>query len=120
MRYFGRLQHREFTDLALVVGPYARWTENDYEDLQRYKPEVLLGYRVILMTSTEVVNGAHRGLRPEKVIVLDAYEEYGWEHWRRFNNELRAAVIMGYFPKYEIWQRNLEGLGMMRLTEHVR
>jgi hypothetical protein len=98
VRYFGRTLHPEFTDLAFVVGPNARWTEGDYEDLQRYMPEVLLGYRVRLFTEQDILQGRHRGYRPEKVVLLE-----GTYSGNRFYAEVRYAVSMGHFPKVEWW-----------------
>ena len=105
-----RVQRPEYSDLALVVGPNVRWTENGYEDLQRHHPEVLLGYRVRLFTAHDVVFGRHRGLRPEKVVVLNAAYREG----PRFEDELRAAVVTGYFPKFEVWHVH-RGTGIWRV-----
>lgn len=101
MRYFGRTLHPEFTDLALVIGPNVRWVECDYEDLQRYRPEVLLGYSVRLLTAEDMLKGKHHGRRPEKVVLLSA--EYDSREAWRLRDEIHYAVSSGYFPKVETW-----------------
>lgn len=111
MRYFNRTLNPEFTDLALVVGPNVRWTEDDYEDLQRYHPEVLLGYRVRLLTARDVVEGRHRGLRPEKVVVLNAAYREG----PKLEDALLASVAVGFFPKFEVWHVD-RGRGTWRVS----
>lgn len=61
------LQRPEWTDLAVVLGPNMRWVEHDYDDLVRHAPEVLLGYRVRLATTTDRL----WGYQIRKLVILD-------------------------------------------------
>ncbi len=67
----GLILRMDYTDLAVVVGPNVRWVEYDYEDICRYAPEVLLGYRVLLTTAAQVTHGYLRGRRPVKIVCVD-------------------------------------------------
>lgn len=67
----GRTARRDYTDLMVVVGPNARWTEVSTNDLRKVHPEVFLGYRVRLMTLDEANRGMMRGMRLSKVLVLE-------------------------------------------------
>lgn len=93
------MQRLDYTDLAVVVGPNVRWVEFDYEDLCRYAPEVLLGYRVLLMTFDQVERGGLRGRRPLKVVMLEGPGVLS-HRWRR---EL-AQVSLDLDVKFE-WYR---------------
>jgi hypothetical protein len=66
-----RLRNLWYSDLAIVLGPNLRWAENDTDDLQRWYPEVLLGYRVRTMTVDTASRGRLRGSSPRKVVILD-------------------------------------------------
>jgi hypothetical protein len=114
VRYLGKTLHKEFTDLALVIGPNARWVEDDYEDLQRDQPEVLLGYRVRLYTAFDIERGQHRGTRPEKVVLLDAPFRDD-SQWERVHQEVQACLASGYFPKAEVWHVHRRE-GIWRIT----
>ena len=99
MRYFGRIQHREFSDLAVVIGPNVRWVQDDYEDLQEFAPEVLLGYRVLLTTPDDVRIRSTAGLRIEKIVVLDGISRS--RMWQRALVELESRLVASEFPKIE-------------------
>jgi hypothetical protein len=73
MRYYDRIQETQWSDLAVVMGPNVRWTEDDYEDLQRYAPEVLLGLRVLLCTPADALRKT-RGRLIHRVILLDGLD----------------------------------------------
>lgn len=103
MRYFGKTLHPEYTDLAVVLGPNVRWVEDDYEDLQRFAPEVLLGYRVRLTTIDSVRSGHTRGLRIDKIVVLEGPEMYETRALQAVR-EIRFSQVGAYFPKVE-WYR---------------
>lgn len=95
-----RIQHPEFTDLAVVIGPDVRWVQDDYEDLQRYRPEVLLGYRVILATPGTF----HRktwGRWVTKFIVLDGtFRNPGWY---RCHNDMYMTLERYPWARIEQW-----------------
>lgn len=76
----GKILRSEYTDLLVIIGPNVREVLEDYEDLYHRYPEVLLGYRVLLVTGHDVRMGALHG-RGEvaKIIVLDGTEaDYSW------------------------------------------
>lgn len=99
-RYYDRIHHPEFSDMAVVLGTNVRWVEDDYRDLQEHAPEVLLGYRVRLFSVDSVLRGMSRGLRIEKLVVLDGPDMYG----RRAEEavmDLYYGQIGAHFPKVE-------------------
>jgi hypothetical protein len=67
------IEHRNretrYTDWCVVVGPNMRWVEDDYEDLMRTFPEVLLGYRVHPTTVDHLLAGKY-WRAPKKIVVL--------------------------------------------------
>lgn len=70
-----RTVNPHYTDLAVVLGPNLRFVQFDFEDLQRFAPEVLLGYRVRLATVDSVSRGALRGLYISKLVILDGISQ---------------------------------------------
>lgn len=112
MRYHGRTLRPEYTDLALVVGPNLAWVEDDYEDLQRTYPEVLLGYRIRLMTVQQVAQGRVHGMRPTKVIWLDGCERNPF--WKQARNVLQASTAVTPFGRVEEWHVH-RGCGVERV-----
>lgn len=100
-RYYGRILHPEFTDLAVVIGPNARWVEDDYEDLQRSRPEVLLGYRVKLLTPWDINRNGLKRWMPVKIIVLHGSEET--IQWHNVRNELKAYLENFEWARVEYW-----------------
>ena len=77
---------RGYTDLAVVLGPNVRWTLDDFEDLERFAPEVLLGYDVLLGVP-HVFRGSLRGHRPTKVVLLNHPNKQ--PEWYRAVEDLR-------------------------------
>lgn len=93
---FGHTLRRDYTDLAVVMGPNMRWVENDVYDLMRYRPEVLLGYRIRLV----VPNNAIRGLQIKKLIILEG------PYSKQQERQMMDAVYMvefWEFGKIETW-----------------
>jgi hypothetical protein len=97
----GQVSNAPYTDLAVLMGPYARWTEDDYEDLVHQVPEVFLGYRVLL-TTVDLAPQHLRGRRLHKAVISDAATLTG-----RFTNAmgalLPALVPTEGTPRYEYW-----------------
>lgn len=89
-----------YTDLCIVIGPDVRWVENDVEDLLRYRPEVLLGYRV-MMTTAALADIRLCGTHPEKVVILDF--PYSDSQSRAIMNTVEPSLTRAYFPKVERW-----------------
>jgi hypothetical protein len=106
----GRINRPEFTDLAVVVGPWAHWTEDDVEDLNTKYPEVLLGYRVLPTTVYDVNRGALRGRRVSKVIILD--EATRMPDSARAFTEILGSMVGSYFHKIEWWYVHRERGGI--------
>lgn len=95
-RTWAEVRSTRYTDTCLVIGPNLRWTEMDFRDLWREKPEVFLGYRIKLVSPNR---RDLRGHYPKKVVSFDGpfnfqYEEVLrdlrrqvalaegiWEHW---------------------------------------
>ena len=104
---FGQVFNRRFTDLAVVMGPSVRWVQDDTEDLLRWMPEVLLGYRVRMMTPNDRI----RGLRVKKLIILDG--PYTPEQKRQL---MDAAFMVEFWEigKIEIWHVH-RGEGIWRI-----
>jgi hypothetical protein len=106
VRYFDRIQHPEYTDLAVVMGPNVRWTEYDYLDLQQHAPEVLLGYRVLLMTPDSAPHKL-RGRWIKKLVLLK-----GLEHKHpRIRHAIQDAIFMteiadGKVEEYDVYRGN--------------
>lgn len=71
---FDQIRNPHYTDLAILIGPYTSWVEYAYVDLQRYAPEVLLGYRVRLATADSAFRHHLRGYRASKLVVLDGIQ----------------------------------------------
>ena len=106
---YDRVVHPEYTDTCVVVGPDVRWIEDDVEDLLQYRPEVLLGYRVKMVTAADAYRAA-RGQRVTKVVVLDAeYTTIGL----RGIEELVRSTHVEYFGKVERWFVH-RGIGIWR------
>lgn len=78
MSLIERIQRPEWTDLAVVMGPNVRWVECDYEDLVRYAPEVLLGYRVLLATPDSALRLRGRNIR--KLVLLKGLDHSNQSH----------------------------------------
>lgn len=98
MTRFDQVHNRQYTDLAVVMGPTVRWTLADYDDLQEHAPEVLLGYRVRL-TTPEMVHHRLRGLVVSKVVLLDSLDTNPRAHYAV--NELLYFVSRAVYPKVE-------------------
>ena len=63
------IRRRDWTDVALLVGPNMRWVEDDYPTLIRKRPEELLGYQVHFTTYDRFTREV-RGRVVGKVVVL--------------------------------------------------
>jgi len=63
------VRRRDWTDVALLVGPTMRWVEDDYPTLIRKRPELLLGYQVHFTTYDRFIQEV-RGRMVGKVVVL--------------------------------------------------
>lgn len=89
MRYFGKILRADWTDLAIVLGPNVRWVEDDYEDLNRFVPEVLLGYCVRLMVPDSIQT--MQGIRLRKLVIV------GDEHvpWQASDVAKRTLYFSG-------------------------
>lgn len=89
-------KHREFTDMAVVLGPNERWVEDDYADLQHAFPEVLLGYRVLLATPQTRLHG----YRITKLVLVGSERYDPW--FERAKHDAMGWVEMNR-GKTEVW-----------------
>jgi hypothetical protein len=102
---------KDWTDEAVVIGPDRRWVQDDYEDLNRAYPEVLLGLRVRLMTIDMVRRGSLMGRAPVKIVVFDGCQrERGWrDAWHQL---LPLKYIRG--TRIEFWYVH-RGIGVWKM-----
>lgn len=98
MRFFGRVLNPDWTDLALVLGPNTKWVEDDYEDLQRFAPEVLLGYRVRLAVPTSEL----RGMWVRKLVLLRGLDMGDYRTARAVEDAVHSIVPGGKCEWYRV------------------
>lgn len=83
---FGKIINPHHVDWAVVFGPNVKWVEDDTYDLLSQRPEVLLGYRVMMATPDTVQRGALNGISINKIVFLDA-PDYVWPGWFRAHGQ---------------------------------
>jgi hypothetical protein len=79
----------DYTDLAVVFGPNMRWVREDYDDLQKHAPEVLLGYRVRLATPYDRL----WGFWITKLVLLEG--PYRTQDWSRIQDAVVQTELRG-------------------------
>jgi hypothetical protein len=99
---------REYTDHAVLICPNIRWAQEDFRDLERWKPEVFLGLQVHL-TTPDYFQRDIRGLWVTKFVVSD--ETFSNTGWYRYHNEMYWAMARYEWAKIEVWHiHRVEGI----------
>jgi hypothetical protein len=100
-------RRRDWTDSAIVTGPTLRWIEDDYEDLRRAHPEVLLGYNVRLVPWS-TLGGYLRGLILSKLVILDGGQDFPPEAMREVERQRQLGAQVEQWVVHRgvgIWRR---------------
>lgn len=106
-----------WTARCFVIGPNLRWTQVDYEDLQREYPEVFLGYSVWLLTPEMISRGMGWGVQmgwPGKIVLLHGLLGFrpAWED--SYTEQIDMWKALG--AKIETWYVQ-RGYGIWRMDK---
>ena len=93
------IRPRRYTDLAVVLSATRRSSLEDLDDILRNRPEILLGYNVQPLSVAGVMQGYHRGLRVEKLVVCSYVMTE--QNWMRAVDEVYFSQVGAHFPKTE-------------------
>lgn len=94
---------RGYTDTAILISPNLRWARDDFEDLERFRPEVFLGYTV--RAHIPILERTVRGVHVSKVVVTG--DGSFTDHYRlqRFlDHGVIPSLISAFKPVVQFWQ----------------